>query len=95
MQGKWKSSTWLASARFLRHIGLYAYSPDALRRWVGLEPSELEELERLEQLRPLEAGIAIGVAVVDGAEGGVDTPDDARAAEERLLRMETETPTVR
>ncbi|HEU5209161.1 MAG TPA: 3-deoxy-manno-octulosonate cytidylyltransferase [Longimicrobiales bacterium] len=95
VRGREPTDDELASARFLRHIGLYAYSPDALRRWVDLEPSGLEELERLEQLRPLEAGIAIGVAVVDGAEGGVDTPEDARVAEERLLRMEPETPTVR
>ncbi|MHB1168937.1 MAG: 3-deoxy-manno-octulosonate cytidylyltransferase [Longimicrobiales bacterium] len=85
----------LATPVFLRHIGLYAYAPAALRRWVDLQPSALEKLERLEQLRPLEAGIDIGVAVVEGAERGVDTPDDARAAERRLLSMGTEIPTVR
>lgn len=85
----------LASSRFLRHVGLYAYAPDALRRWVSLPPSDLELLEKLEQLRPLEAGIAIGVAVVDEAAGGVDTLDDARAAAERLQVLEPATPTVR
>lgn len=69
---------------FLRHIGLYAYSADALERWVALEPSPLERLEKLEQLRPLEAGLGIGVAPVGPAEGGVDTPADAEKMEARL-----------
>lgn len=67
---------------FLRHIGIYAYDRDALRDWVALAPSRLEELELLEQLRPLEAGLRIGVAVVGSADPGVDTPAD-------VLRMET------
>jgi 3-deoxy-manno-octulosonate cytidylyltransferase (CMP-KDO synthetase) len=74
----------LASDRFLRHIGVYAYSPEALERWVALPPSELERVERLEQLRPLAAGLRIGVAVVAAAEGGIDTPEDARRAADRL-----------
>lgn len=85
----------LDSPCFLRHIGLYAYAPDALQRWVALGPSALEQLERLEQLRALDAGLAIGVAVVDEAERGVDTAEDARVAEGRLHSLETETPTVR
>lgn len=75
----------LASSCYLRHLGVYAYAPDALRRWVALPPSPLERIERLEQLRALEAGLSIGVAVVDHAEGGVDTYDDARRIEARLL----------
>lgn len=74
----------LASDRFLRHIGIYAYSPDALRRWVALPPGELERTERLEQLRPLAAGLGVGVAIVGVAEGGIDTLEDARRAAERL-----------
>lgn len=74
----------LASDRFLRHIGVYAYSPAALARWVALPPGGLEGAERLEQLRPLAAGLRIGVAVVAAAEGGIDTPADARRAAERL-----------
>jgi 3-deoxy-manno-octulosonate cytidylyltransferase (CMP-KDO synthetase) len=70
---------------YLRHIGLYAYSRDALLRWVSLPEGVLERTERLEQLRPLAAGIRIGVRVVPPAEGGVDTPEDARRAELRLL----------
>ena len=47
------------------HIGLYAYRRDALSRFVGLKPSALEQRESLEQLRALEAGMRIDVAVVD------------------------------
>jgi 3-deoxy-manno-octulosonate cytidylyltransferase (CMP-KDO synthetase) len=74
----------LASVEFLRHIGVYAYTPAALRRWVALRPGPLEAAERLEQLGPLAAGVGIGVAVAEGSEGGIDTPADARRAERRL-----------
>lgn len=73
---------------FLRHIGIYAYTPDALARWVALAPSPLERLEDLEQLRPLEAGLRIGVAVVGAADPGVDTPADVLRMEERLAEIE-------
>jgi len=74
---------------FLRHIGIYAYSRDALARWVAMAPSRLERLENLEQLRPLEAGLRIGVAVVGAADHGVDTPADAVRMEDALARMKT------
>jgi 3-deoxy-manno-octulosonate cytidylyltransferase (CMP-KDO synthetase) len=73
-----------AQAPFLRHVGLYAYTRDALARWVAMAPSPLEELERLEQLRALEGGLRIGVAVVDQAAPGVDTPDDVVRIERQL-----------
>ncbi len=73
---------------FLRHIGIYAYTRDALARWVALAPSPLERLEALEQLRPLEAGLRIGVAVVGAADPGVDTPADVLRMEERLAELE-------
>lgn len=76
----------LASDQYLRHIGVYAFTPDALQRWVRLPTTSLERAERLEQLRPLAAGMGIGVAVVDSVEGGIDTPEDVRRAEERLRR---------
>lgn len=69
---------------YLRHVGIYAYTHASLRRWVALPPSELERTERLEQLRPLAAGMTIGVGVVRDAEHGVDTLEDARRAERRL-----------
>ena len=58
------------------HIGLYAYRRDALRRFVSLPPGVLETRERLEQLRALEAGMRIDVALVDTVPLGVDTPAD-------------------
>ena len=62
------------------HIGLYAYRRAALERFVALPPSPLEQRERLEQLRALEAGMRIDVALVDAVPLGVDTPDDLERA---------------
>lgn len=65
-----------------RHIGIYAYTRDALAQWVSLLPHPLERVERLEQLRPLAHGIAIGVAVVSEAPlPGIDTEADLARAE--------------
>lgn len=77
----------LAREPFLRHIGIYAYSREALEQWVARAPTPLEQLEKLEQLRPLEAGLRIGVAVVGAADPGVDTPADAVRMEERLAEL--------
>lgn len=62
------------------HIGLYAYRRQALARFVALPPSGLEKREKLEQLRALEAGMRIDVAVVDTVPFGVDTPEDLERA---------------
>ena len=64
------------------HIGLYAYRRAALARFVALPPSALEKRERLEQLRALEAGMRIDVALVAGVPLGVDTPEDLERARE-------------
>lgn len=64
----------------LRHIGIYAYTRSALERWVSLPPGALELAERLEQLRPLSDGVAIGVGVTESAAPGIDTEDDLRRA---------------
>jgi 3-deoxy-manno-octulosonate cytidylyltransferase (CMP-KDO synthetase) len=58
------------------HIGLYAYRRAALDRFVSLPPSPLELREKLEQLRVLEAGMRIDVAIVDSVPLGVDTAED-------------------
>lgn len=62
------------------HIGLYAYRREALEKFVSLPPSELEKRERLEQLRALENGMRIDIALVDSVPLGVDTPDDLERA---------------
>lgn len=68
------------------HIGLYAYRRAALERFVGLPPSPLERREKLEQLRAIEAGMRIDVAIVDGVPRGVDTPDDLEIARRVLAK---------
>ena len=68
----------------LHHIGLYAYRRAALARFVVLPPSPLEKRERLEQLRALEAGMRIDIALVDVAPLGVDTPEDLSRARDML-----------
>lgn len=62
------------------HIGIYAYRRQALERFVGTPPSTLELRERLEQLRALESGMRIDVALVDTVPLGVDTPADLARA---------------
>jgi 3-deoxy-manno-octulosonate cytidylyltransferase (CMP-KDO synthetase) len=70
--------------RTLLHIGVYAYSREALREWVSLPPHPLEEIERLEQLRPLAAGLPIGVAVTyEPPASGIDTEEDLARANAR------------
>lgn len=68
------------------HIGLYGYRREALARFVSLPPSPLEKREKLEQLRALEAGMTIEVALVDTVPLGVDTPADLERARAVLSR---------
>jgi 3-deoxy-manno-octulosonate cytidylyltransferase (CMP-KDO synthetase) len=68
------------------HIGIYAYRRAALARFVALPPSVLEQREKLEQLRALEAGMRIDVTIVDSVPLGVDTPKDLERAREMLAR---------
>jgi 3-deoxy-manno-octulosonate cytidylyltransferase (CMP-KDO synthetase) len=65
-----------------QHLGIYAYTRDALNRWVSLPPNALEISEQLEQLRALADGLAMGVALVAQAQGarGIDTEEDLVAA---------------
>ena len=66
------------------HVGIYAWSRQALATFVSLLPSPLEKSEKLEQLRALEAGMRIVALVVDSAPGGVDTPEDLNQARRRM-----------
>ena len=70
------------------HVGIYAYTRDALTRFVKLEPSPLEKREKLEQLRALEAGMTIAVARVGNVPLSVDTPDDLQKARDLISRQE-------
>jgi 3-deoxy-manno-octulosonate cytidylyltransferase (CMP-KDO synthetase) len=69
---------------FYHHIGIYAYRRAALARFVSLPASALEQRERLEQLRALEAGMRIDVTVVDAVPLGVDTAADLARARQLL-----------
>jgi 3-deoxy-manno-octulosonate cytidylyltransferase (CMP-KDO synthetase) len=71
---------------FLHHIGIYGYRRSALERFVALPPGVLETREKLEQLRALEAGMRIEVALVDTVPLGVDTPADLERARALLAR---------
>ncbi|MCA9302979.1 MAG: 3-deoxy-manno-octulosonate cytidylyltransferase [Phycisphaerales bacterium] len=67
----------------LRHVGIYSYTVAALRRYLSWEPTPLERTESLEQLRWLEHGHAIAVAVRASSHTGIDTPEQYRAFVER------------
>lgn len=70
-----------AGAEVLRHLGLYAYTPAALQTWVAAAPVPEEQTARLEQLRPMRMGLAIGVVCLDAPPPpSVDTPDDLERA---------------
>ena len=71
---------WLKGGQYFRHIGLYAYRADVLGRITQLPPSILEQTECLEQLRWLENGLQIRVALTHHTSIGIDTPEDLQHA---------------
>lgn len=74
-----------AAGRWLRHIGIYAYRAGFLRHFATMPPGGLEQAESLEQLRALEAGFRISVAVTPVPfPPGIDTPEDLARAEAYL-----------
>ena len=73
----------------LKHLGLYGYRKDALRRWTELPPHPLERAESLEQLRALAAGMAMAVLDAVGDSIGVDTLEDAERVEEILRNIQS------
>ena len=75
---------WPARHTFLKHIGLYAYRAETLRRIASMEQGRLECCESLEQLRWLEAGLRIKVGTTDVETVGIDTHEDLCAAEAML-----------
>ena len=74
----------LTTGLYLRHIGIYAYRGEFLKKMVDEPPCRLERAESLEQLRALHLGGRIGVIVTDHAGVGVDTPEDVGYVEAAL-----------
>lgn len=72
---------WLARHTFYKHIGMYAFRREALRKVTALPQSVLERAESLEQLRWLENGFRIGVGISEVETIGIDTPEDLAKAE--------------
>ena len=77
---------WLKKHTYYKHIGMYAFRADVLRKVTSLEQSPLELAESLEQLRWLENGYKIGVGISDVETVGIDTPEDLQKAEEFLKK---------
>jgi 3-deoxy-manno-octulosonate cytidylyltransferase (CMP-KDO synthetase) len=73
-----------ARFRFLKHVGLYAYTAEALAAIVQLPPSSLEKAEALEQLRWLEHGHKVRIGLTDHPSFCVDTPADLAEARRRV-----------
>ena len=81
----------ITKAEIFKHIGLYVYRRDSLLEFTRLSPTDLEQVERLEQLRMLENGIKIKVVVTELESLSVDTPEDlekARMFYRKLQRAE-------
>lgn len=77
-----EKSDWLKKGVFYQHIGIYAYKADALRKVAKLQPSPLELAESLEQLRWLENGLSIRMAITQSQNVSIDTPSDLILAEQ-------------
>lgn len=77
-----QEENWLNQHTFYKHIGIYAYRTDILEKITSLIPSSLEKAESLEQLRWIENGFKIKVAITEYESHGIDTPEDL----EKVLR---------
>ncbi len=75
-----ENEKWIEKADFYRHVGLYAFRPDVLKKLSVLPPGKLEMAESLEQLRWLEAGYSIVCAETAYESPGIDTPEDLAQA---------------
>jgi 3-deoxy-manno-octulosonate cytidylyltransferase (CMP-KDO synthetase) len=75
---------WVCTHPCLKHLGVYGYHADLLRKYATLPPGRLEMIEKLEQLRVLENGYEIACDVTDDPTIGVDTPEDAVRFEQWL-----------
>jgi len=77
---------------FLRHQGIYGFRRETLLQFVRWKPSPLERAESLEQLRALENGVKVHVLVTAIGSPGIDTPEDAAALEQKLVRARRRIP---
>lgn len=75
---------WPARQTYYKHVGIYAFRAEVLKRVVALPPSALEGSESLEQLRWLDNGYRIRMSVTDHTNIGIDTPEDLALAERKL-----------
>ena len=80
-----EESNWLSMHAYYKHLGLYAYKPEKLKEICALLPSSLEKAESLEQLRWLENGHTIHVAITDIESPAIDTPEDLQAVLKRYF----------
>ena len=77
---------WLENGVFYQHVGIYAYKAEVLRRIAALPPSKLEMAESLEQLRWIENGLPIRMAVTDLMNISIDTPSDLDKVEHLTMK---------
>lgn len=77
-------SLWPSKHQYFTHLGIYAYRAKVLERITSMEPSSLELVESLEQLRWLENGMTIKVGITPHSSIGIDTPQDLERAEQFL-----------
>ena len=81
VRGAERGPEWMNHAVFYKHIGIYAYTPDTLRKITQLPQSSLELAESLEQLRWIQNGFKIKVGLTNVETIGIDTPEDLKNAE--------------
>lgn len=77
------ANMWLAKQKFYKHIGIYGYRTDVLKAITALKPSNLEYAESLEQLRWIENGYKIKIAITEIESIGIDTPEDLENLKKR------------
>lgn len=77
-----EKNAWLNQGTYYKHIGIYAYKAQTLRQIAAMPPTDLERFESLEQLRWLENGLSIRMAVTKTENVSIDTPDDLIKAEQ-------------
>lgn len=84
VRGENDKNMWLKKRKYLKHIGIYGYSREALQKYAKLPKSSLETCESLEQLRFIDAGIPMSLVESDYKVVGIDTPEDLEKAQKML-----------